>query len=213
MGLDKGERSYYFISVSKGAVTRQTILEHAAGLASQVGLEGLSIGRLAEDLDLSKSGLFAHFNSKEALQVQVLDYAASRFVDIVVKPALAAHRGEPRLRAAFQNWLKWPKESALPGGCLFVAAAVELDDRPGPVRDRLVQLQRDWLELLANTVRAGIAEGQFRKDVDPEQFAHDLYGVMLSGHHASRLMRDAKAEAHTRRGFENLLEAARTPQA
>src|SRR5215470_17711850 len=95
-------------TLSRGASTRQTILRHAAGLASQLGLEGLSIGRLAEDLRLSKSGLFAHFQSKEALQLQVLDFAAARFVHTVVKPALAAPRGEPRVRAAFERWLEWP---------------------------------------------------------------------------------------------------------
>jgi AcrR family transcriptional regulator len=195
--------------VSKGALTRQTILEHAIGLASQVGLEGLSIGRLAEDLDLSKSGLFAHFQSKEALQIQVVEFAAARFIKTVIKPALAAPNGEPRIRAAFQRWLKWPKESALPGGCFFVAAAVELDDRPGPVRDKLVETQKSWLEFLANMVRSAIAEGHFRSDVDPEQFAHDMYGVMLAGHHASRLLKDPRAGARTRNAFEASVLAAR----
>src|SRR5687767_14702937 len=95
----------------KGALTRQSILERALSLASSVGVEGLSIGGLAEDLSLSKSGLFAHFQSKEALQLQVLEHAASRFVELVVKPSLAAARGEPRIRAIFENWLRWPKQS------------------------------------------------------------------------------------------------------
>jgi AcrR family transcriptional regulator len=198
--------------MSKGAVTRQMILEHATGIASQVGLEGLSIGRLAEDLDLSKSGLFAHFQSKEQLQLKVLEFAAQRFIDTVVRPALGAPRGEPRIRTFFDRWLHWPKESRLPGGCFFVAAAVELDDQPGPVRDRLVELQKDWLDVLANTVRSAVAEKHFRDDVDPEQFAHDLYGVMLAGHHASRLLRDPKAGQRTRNAFETLLTNARRPQ-
>ncbi len=193
----------------KGAVTRQAILEHATALSSQVGLEGLSIGRLAEDLELSKSGLFAHFQSKEALQIQVLEYAATRFVETVVRPALRAPRGEPRIREAFERWIKWPKRSALPGGCFFVAAAVELDDQPGPVRDRLVELQKDWLGVLAETVRSAVHEGHFRPEVDPEQFAHEMYGVMLAGHHASRLLRDPKAGQRTRTAFESLLSTAR----
>ena len=110
----------------KGEATREAILEHAVGLARRVGLEGLTIGRLADDLDLSKSGLFAHFHSKEALQVQVLEAAADRFVDVVLKPALAVARGEPRVRALFDRWLEWERR---PGGCVFVQAAADLDDR------------------------------------------------------------------------------------
>jgi len=195
--------------VRKGALTRQTILEHATGMASQVGLEGISIGRLAEDLELSKSGLFAHFQSKEALQIQVLEFAATRFVETVVRPALKAPRGEPRIREAFNRWLSWPKESALPGGCFFVAASVELDDREGPVRERLVQLQKDWLGVLAETVRSAVDEGHFRPDIDAELFAHEMYGVMLAGHHAARLLRDPKAGQRTRAAFESLLSSAR----
>jgi AcrR family transcriptional regulator len=194
--------------VRKGALTRQTILEHAVDLATRVGLEGLTIGRLATELELSKSGLFAHFQAKEALQLQVLEAAAARFVDGVVRPALTAPRGEPRLRAVFDRWVGWEQRGA-PGGCFFVAAATELDDRPGPVRDRLVQLQKDWLDTIANTVRTGVAEGHFRGDVDPPQFAHDLYGVMLAYHHASRLLRDPRALERARHAFAALLDAIR----
>src|SRR5712691_7251134 len=118
----------------KGANTRHAILTHATGLASQVGLTGLTIGALADHLRLSKSGLFAHFRSKEALQIQVLEHAAASFVEAVVRPALPLPRGEPRMRALFERWLEWDQSGALPGGCVFVAAATELDDRPGPVR-------------------------------------------------------------------------------
>jgi AcrR family transcriptional regulator len=199
--------------MKKGALTRQSILEHAAGIASQVGLEGLSIGRLADDLDLSKSGLFSHFQSKEALQIQVMEFAAMRFVETVVRPALKAPRGEPRIQEAFDRWLSWPKRSALPGGCFFVAAAVELDDQPGPVRDRLVELQKDWLGFLSDSVRSAVEEGHFRADVEPDQFAHEMYGVMLVGHHAARLLRDPKAGERTRTAFESLLARSRRPAA
>jgi AcrR family transcriptional regulator len=195
--------------VRKGDATRESILERAAGLASLVGLGGLTIGALADDLDLSKSGLFAHFRSKEALQIQVLEHAAARFVEVVVRPALAAPRGEPRLRALFDRWRRWPVASGLPGGCLFVQAAVELDDRPGPVRDRLVQQERDLMDLIANVARSGVAEGHFRKDLDPEQLAQELYGVMLGWHHASRLMRDPRADARAATAFEALVASAR----
>jgi AcrR family transcriptional regulator len=192
----------------KGDETRTAILDQGVRLASKVGLSGLSIGKLASELSMSKSGLFAHFQSKETLQLQVLGRASHRFVQGVVRPALAAARGLPRLTALFENWLAWTKASDLPGGCLFVAAAVELDDRPGPVRDRLVALQRDWLDLMANVVRTAVAERHFGPDVDAEQFAHDLYSVMLGYHHAARLLRDPRADERARAGFRLLIGAA-----
>jgi AcrR family transcriptional regulator len=197
----------------KGELTRQHILGHATSLASKVGLSGLSIGILAEDLDLSKSGLIAHFQSKEGLQLQVLDWAAGLFVDKVLRPALQAPRGEPRVRALFENWMRWPKLSNLTGGCVFVAAAMELDDQPGPLRTRLVELQRDFMETIANTVRTGVAEGHFRSDADPEQLAQDLYGIMLACHHATRLLGDPKAPARAHRAFETLIEQLRKRKA
>jgi AcrR family transcriptional regulator len=198
--------------VRKGEATRQAVLGRALSLASRVGLDGLTIGALAEELGLSKSGLFAHFRSKEALQVQVLEHAASLFVDAVVRPALRAPRGEPRVRAVFEKWLAWDSSKAVPGGCVFVAAATELDDQPGPARDYLVRAQRDWLDTLATCFRTGISEGHFRADADPEQFAHDLHGVMLAYHHAARLMREPRAEERARAAFESLLGAARRPR-
>jgi len=197
--------------VSKGELTRQAILEHAVGLASRVGLEGLTIGSLADELELSKSGLFGHFRSKETLQIQVLEHAAATFVEIVVRPALAQPRGIPRIRALFEHWVEWTRSGPMPGGCLFVAAATELDDRPGPVRDRLRQLQRDWLGVIATSFRKGVDEGHFRRDADPEQFAQDLYGVALAYHHAHRLLQDPKAEARARHAFEALLSNAQRP--
>jgi AcrR family transcriptional regulator len=195
--------------MGKGEETRQSILKHAASLATEVGLDGLTIGRLADDLGLSKSGLFAHFESKELLQLAAMEFAAQRFIDTAVKPSLGAPRGEPRVKAFFENWLAWPKKSGLPGGCFFIAVATELDDQAGPVRDRLVQLQRDWLDALAQGVRIAIAEGHFRKDVDPDQFAYEMYGIMLVTHHFTRLLRDPKAETRARKAFEGLLAKSR----
>jgi len=191
--------------VSKGEATREAILDAAGRLAGHVGLGGMTIGSLASGTGLSKSGLYAHFRSKEALQVAVLEHTRARFVAEVVAPALTAPRGEPRVRAVFENWLKW---DAQPGGCLFVAASSELDDQPGPVRDRLVRDQRDWLDTLAEVFRTGISEGQF--DGDPDQFAFDLDGVMLSCHMSSRLLGDGSAETRARRAFESLLASVRT---
>jgi AcrR family transcriptional regulator len=198
--------------MGKGELTRQAILERATAMASRLGLEGVTIGRLSEDLGLSKSGLFAHFGAKDALEVEVLRFAADRFVQEVVRPALAAPRGEPRVRAIFEGWLDWGRSQSVPGGCLFVAAATELDDRPGRARDELVRLQRDWLEIIATCFRTGIAERHFRPEADPEQFAHDLYAVMLGWHHATRLMRDPEADARARRAVEGLLAAVRRPR-
>ena len=197
--------------MGKGELTRQSILKHAANLATEVGLDGLTIGRLADDLGLSKSGLFAHFQSKELLQLAAMEFAAQRFIDTAVKPSLTAPRGEPRVRALFENWLAWPKKSGLPGGCFFVAVATELDDQPGPVRDRLVQLQRDWLDAIAQAVRIAMSEGHFRKEVDPDQFAYETYGIMLVNHHFTRLLRDPKAENRARKAFEGLLAKSRKP--
>ena len=194
--------------MSKGERTRTAILDHATGLASQVGLTGLTIGVLADALELSKSGLFAHFQSKEALQIDVLNHAAHRFSDMVVRPALQEPRGAPRLRALFERWLKWENDIALPGGCIFVAATTELDDRPGPVRDRLVELQRDWIDVIRQSVRKGIEAGVIRPDADPEQFAQDMYGIMLALHFHRRLMRDRGAETRARRAFDSTLERA-----
>jgi AcrR family transcriptional regulator len=196
---------------SKGEQTREAILAHALGLATRIGFEGLTIGRLAEDLHMSKSGLFAHFRSKEALQLEILRFAGARMVDTVVRPALAAPRGEPRVRALFERWLAWEQSPSLPGGCPFMAASFELDDRPGPVRDFVVQNLRDWMDTMAGAARIAVQEGHFRADLDCEQFAHECQGIGLAFVHASRLMRDPSAHARARGAFESLLSRCRAP--
>jgi AcrR family transcriptional regulator len=206
----ENERSCYFSGVGKGETTREAILRHAVGLASRVGLSGLSIGRLAQELELSKSGLFSHFHSKEALELQVLEYGAARFVESVVKPALAAPRGVQRIEVLFDRWLAWSRSDPMSGGCFFVAMVTDLDDRPGPTRDLLVRLQRSWMDLLADLVRVAVREGRFRPDTDAEQFAQDMYGVMLAYHHASRLLDDPSAEERARRALGALVDARRT---
>jgi len=178
-------------------------------LASEVGLEGVTIGTLAERAKMSKSGLFAHFESKEALQIAVLDEAVSRFVAIVVAPALKQKRGEPRLRALLDNWLRWANADFMPGGCVFVASIAELDDRPGPVRDRLVSSQRDWLETLSTAVRIAIEEGHFRRDVDPAQLAQEFLTLAYGSHLMSRLLRDPKTDERRRVTIERLFASAR----
>jgi len=195
--------------VGKGAETRQAILGHALEMATKVGIEGLTIGRLAQDLGMSKSGLIAHFRSKEALQVQVLETGAHRFIEDVLRPALKAPRGEPRLRALFAGFLAWEASPSLPGGCPLIAASSELDDRPGPARDYLVRARGDLFDLLAATVRSAVDEGQFRPDVDAEQFVYEFWGAILAYHHASRLMRDPRARERAQAAFDALVRAAR----
>ncbi len=187
-------------------MTREAVLEQAVEMANRLGLAGLTIGSLADRVEMSKSGLFAHFRSKEALQLQVLVYARERFIEQVVRPALAAPRGVPRVRQLFERWLACERDGA--PGCLFLSATSEYDDQPGTVRDQLVADHRDLLDAVAQIVRSGVAEGHFRADVDAEQFAHDLHGTMLAFFYAHRLLRQPEAEARTRRAFEALLAAA-----
>jgi AcrR family transcriptional regulator len=189
----------------KGEKTREVILDRALRMASELGLEGITIGRLADELDLSKSGLFAHFSSKENLQVETLDRAAERFTEVVVRPALAAPAGEPRLRALFEGWLDWPKRVRQPGGCIFAAAAAELDDRPGPARDRLVELQREWLATIERVVLRAKELGHLGEHVDPAQLAFELLGITLSLNYHARLLRDPRARGRAMAAFERLV--------
>ncbi|MGA9521252.1 MAG: TetR/AcrR family transcriptional regulator [Myxococcaceae bacterium] len=190
----------------KGEVTRERILEGAMALASRIGFESLSIGVLASELGLSKSGLFAHFGSKEELQLRTLEAAVARFEVEVFHPAITRPRGEPRLRAIFENWLTWDGHNAWPGGCLITAASVEYDDRPGPVRDLTVEAQTRLLEGVARAVRIAIEVGHFRENVDPEQVAYEIYGIVLAHQFIQRLRRDPKADDRARAAFEHLLD-------
>ncbi len=195
--------------MGKGDLTRGAILGHALALASETGLEGVSIGALAERVGMSKSGLFAHFHSKESLQVSILETAIQHFVERVVSPALRQPRGEPRVRALLDRWLAWSGADIMPGGCIFVSSIAELDDRPGIVRDRLASSQRDWLDTLATAIRIAVEEGHFRGDLVPEQLAHELVTLSYGHHLVSRLLRDPRAEKRTRAAIERLLSEAR----
>jgi AcrR family transcriptional regulator len=195
--------------MSKGEETRREILDQALRLASELGIEGLSIGALAARVGMSKSGLFAHFSSKDNLQVAVIEEAGQRFVDMVVAPALREPRGEPRVRALLRGWLVWNKQDFMPCGCVFLALASELDDRPGPARDRLVANQRDWLETLAQAARIARREQHFRSDLDPEQFAFEALGIFSSYGFYKRLLQADDAEARVVHAFERLLADAR----
>ena len=194
---------------AKGAETRAAILRHALGLSSRLGLEGLSIGALAKSVGMTKSGVYAHFDSKEALQLAVLDSARDLFVERVVLPALQGPRGEPRVRALFQGWMAWGTSSEMSGGCPFMSASADFDDRPGLVRDKLVAHMRDLVGLFVKTVEGAIEEGHFRSDVDPLRFAQDGLGVVLGYYHFSRLLGFREAEANARAAHERLIQEAR----
>ena len=193
--------------VTKGEETRAAILDAAVAIASEVGFTGLTIGKLAEHTGLSKSGLFAHFKSKEAMQLETLEWARERFTDLVIRPTLAAPRGEARVRALFDRWLDWETQ-ALQGGCIFVTASAEFDDQPGAMRDAVVRSQQDWMEFVATVAGTAVTDGDFRADLDTEQLAFTLQGLMLGYHHAARLMRDPKAREHTRQALDQLLAAS-----
>jgi AcrR family transcriptional regulator len=195
--------------MSKGDTTRAAILDVALARASKVGLGALSIGELAKEVGLSKSGLFAHFSSKEDLQIDVVHKAIARFIELVIAPALRQPRGEPRVRALFGNWFDWSSASELPGGCLFIAAASELDDQPGPLRDLLLASQKDWLGVIAQAARVAMEEGHFRKDLDPQQFAWQVDSFILGYHHSARLLRAKDADKRARSAFESLIRASR----
>lgn len=189
-------------------MTRQAVLDDAIQLASQVGLAGVTIGSLAERMQMSKSGLFAHFRSKEALQLAILTRAREWFTEVTVRPALAAPRGEPRVRELVDRWIE-AGIGRLAAGCLFVSASHEFADQPGAVRDQVVAAHRDLADVIAQIFRSGVADGHFDAEVDPDQFAHDLYGVMLACYHAHRLLGDPDAEKRARLAFESLLARVR----
>ena len=190
----------------KGEETRLAVLDEAATVARAVGLGGLTIGTLAERTALSKSGLFGHFKSKESLQLQVLRHARERFVDQVVRPALGAPRGEPRLRVLFDGWLRW---EAVPGGCLFVTAAAEFHHQAGAVRDEVVRGERDMLDMVSTMFRAGVADAALREDTDPDQAAYEFNGILLAFHQAFHLLEDELAEPRARRALDALLDRCR----
>jgi AcrR family transcriptional regulator len=195
---------------SKGEQTRRAIVSRALSLVSEVGYEGLSIGVLAEEVKLSKSGLFAHFKSKEALQLGVIQEVINRITLSVVQPALAAPRGEPRLRVLFEKELEWIRGEAGLRGCPLQKASLEYHNRLGhPVRERVVHAFQDWRELVARCAKTAIDEGHFRGDLDPEQFAYEFDGITMMYQQRQGLMRDRDAADHAQTAFESLLNRSR----
>lgn len=190
----------------KGVATRDALLDHAYAIAAAHGLEGLSIGELARAAAMSKSGVFAHFGSREDLQLAVLDHAAQRFTDDVLVPALRARRGCARLRAIFLGWLDWVRDNR--DGCPILSATVEYDGRPGILRERIVALQSRWRSELRRAVQIAIDTGELPADTDPAQIAFELFGVVLVYHHDARLLEVQTAAQQALRAFERLLGPA-----
>ncbi|MBE0613109.1 MAG: TetR/AcrR family transcriptional regulator [Burkholderiales bacterium] len=190
----------------KGQKTRTAILDDALALASQIGLSGLTIGTLAERSGLSKSGLFAHFGSKEGLQLAVIQGVRQLYSDLVFLPALQRQPGLPRLRAIVENWLEWTGSAKLPGGCIMTAAAYEFDDCPGPVRELVSQSLRELRKTLVRSVRMAVDAGQLSTDADPEQLAFEICAIYAGAQLDARLFDDPDARRRALLAFENLLD-------
>ena len=191
------------VNLRKGSRTRQTIVDEALGLARRIGLEGVTLGELASNVQLSKSGLFAHFKSKEALQLAVLEEAVDQFTRQVVAPALTKPRGRERLEALFENYGDWIGNQVREGGCIFISLSQEYDDRPGPVRDRLVEAERGFRDVIRR-VAQGAADLVGRPDFNAAQFVFEFMGIGLSLQQAHRLLRDPAAREQARHAFRQL---------
>ena len=191
-------------ALPKGQQTKQAILDAALALASQIGLEGLSIGALAEVTHMSKSGVFAHFGSREELQISVIREYYSRFADEVFYPALQQPRGLPRVRALFDNWMQRVAVE-IQSGCIFISGAVEFDDRPGPVRDALASSVQAWLAALYRAVVQAKQEGHLLPTADEEQMAFEIHALILALHYEARFLQNPRSVGRAHRGFDNIL--------
>ena len=193
--------------MTKGKDTKHAILQTALDMASQLSLEAVTIGSLAKATGMSKSGLFAHFQSKENLQIEILKFAADDFTNGVIVPALRKRAGVTRIKALVENWIRWGAQ--LTGGCIFVSASAEFSERPGKVRDYLLYQQEAWIDTLKQIARSAIRAGEFREDIDCEQFAFDLYSLLLGYNYYTILLRDHTSKSRQEMALEQLLNAYR----
>jgi AcrR family transcriptional regulator len=198
--------------LQKGQQTRATILDAALALASQMGLEGLSIGALAEVTGMSKSGVFAHFGSREELQIAVIREYHERFEQEVFFPAVRLRRGLPRLNALFERWIRRVSVE-LEAGCIYISGAVEFDDRPGPVRDALAGMVRAWHAALERAIRIAVEEGHLRADTDATQMLFEIHGLILALHHDARFLRNPGTLDRARTGFARVVAHYASPAA
>jgi AcrR family transcriptional regulator len=191
---------------TKGSLTRQAILERSAALASIEGLDGLSIGRLAEALGMSKSGLFAHFKTKQELQLATIERASAIYLEEVIKPALAVPAGLDRLRRLCESFISYVERSVFPGGCFFAAAMAEFDAREGPVRNRIAEAQWQWLEMLERMAQDAKRLGQLSPQVDAAQLAYELESVMVTANWYVHLFEDRTQLERARKAVKRLLD-------
>ena len=195
-------------SARKGQATRAAIIEAALSIARRDGLEGLTIGVLADRLDMSKSGVFSHFGSREELQLAVLKAYAAGFVDVVLRPAVSKPPGLPRLRALLENWLTLLAEE-IEAGCILIAGASEYDDRPGPLHDALVAIVDGWKGELLRAIGQAQEHGHLDRGADAHQLVFEIYGLMLMLHQDARLLHSRDSVQHARAGLARLLQAVR----
>lgn len=192
-------------ALQKGQQTKAAIVDAALSLATHIGLEGLSIGALAEVTQMSKSGVFAHFGSREELQISVIREYHQRFEQEVFYPAMSEARGLPRLRAMFANWMKRTSVE-LDSGCIYISGAVEFDDRPGPVRDALAWSVQTWHSAMKRAIAMAKEEGHLHPDVDEEQMLFEIHGLILALHYEARFLKNPSSIARANTGFENILQ-------
>lgn len=192
-------------ALQKGQQTKAAIVDAALGLATQIGLEGLSIGALAEVTQMSKSGVFAHFGSREELQISVIREYHTRFEDEVFYPAMRAARGLPRLRALFDNWMK-RTSIEIDSGCIYISGAVEFDDRAGPVRDALASSVMTWHSAMKRAITGAKEAGHLRADVDEEQMLFEIHGLILALHYEARFLKNPGSIARANAGFDDILK-------
>lgn len=190
----------------KGELTRVAILDVALDLASRNGLEGLTIGLLAEKMSMSKSGVFAHFGSREDLQIEVVKLYHRHFEQEVFYPSIKEARGLPRLRGMFARWIK-QVTIEISSGCIYISGAVEYDDRPGQIRDQLVSMVDTWQKALCRCVRQSIESHHLRTDTDADQLVYEMYGLILGLHHDARFLKKAGSEERAQAGFDRLIQS------
>ncbi len=190
--------------MTKGEDTKQFILETGLDMASRLGLENVTIGELAKATEMSKSGLFSHFKSKENLQIEILLFAGQRFSEGVIVPALREKAGITRIRRLVDNWIRWT--GCLTGGCIFVTASADFSSRPGKVREALLEQQEQWLASLKQFCHSSIRAGDLRDGIDCDQFAFDLYSLLLGFHLYHELLRDAETRNYQETALDRLLE-------
>lgn len=194
----------------KGELTRAAILDVALDLASRDGLEGLTIGLLADRMNMSKSGVFAHFGSREDLQIEVLKLYHHHFEQEVFYPSMQEERGLPRLQMMFARWIKRVTVE-IASGCIYISGAVEYDDRPGPIREELVGMVLAWQGALRRCVLQARELGHLHSDTDPDQLVYEMYGLVLALHHDARFIQRPGSVDRAQVGFERLLKTYINP--